>query len=40
MSKEDVEKVAMSNEQTEKHLEGKTPKKVIVVQGKIVNVVL
>jgi leucyl-tRNA synthetase len=40
MSKEEVEKIAMANEQTEKHLEGKTPKKVIVVQGKIVNVVL
>jgi len=39
MSKDEVEKMAMTNEQTEKHLEGKTPKKVIVVQGKIVNVV-
>jgi len=39
MSKEEVEKIAMSNEQTEKQLEGKTPKKVIVVHGKIVNVV-
>ncbi|MEI8085370.1 MAG: leucine--tRNA ligase [Paludibacter sp.] len=39
MSKEEVEKIAMANEQTEKHLEGKTPKKVIVVHGKIVNIV-
>jgi len=39
MSKEEVEKIAMANDQTEKHLEGKTPKKVIVVHGKIVNVV-
>jgi leucyl-tRNA synthetase len=39
MSKEDVEKIVMANEQTVKHLEGKIPKKVIVVHGKIVNVV-
>jgi leucyl-tRNA synthetase len=30
----------MENEQSQKYLEGKTPKKVIVVPGKIVNVVL
>ncbi len=40
MSKEDVEKTAMANEQTEKYLEGKSPKKVIVVPGKIVNIVI
>ncbi len=40
MSKEEVEKIALSNENTLKHLEGATPKKVIVVPGKIVNVVL
>lgn len=40
MSKVDVEKIAMANEQTAKFLEGKTPKKIIVVPGKIVNVVL
>lgn len=40
MSKEDVEKTALSNEQTQKHLEGKSPKKVIVVPGKIVNIVI
>jgi len=40
MSKEDVEKIAMANEQTAKYLDGKTPKKVIVVQGKIVNIVI
>lgn len=39
MSKEDVEKAAMENEQTLKQLAGATPKKVIVVQGKIVNIV-
>ena len=40
MSKEDVEKTALNDEQTQKHLEGKAPKKVIVVPGKIVNIVL
>ena len=40
MSKEDVEKTAMANEMTAKYLEGKTPKKIIVVSGKIVNIVL
>ena len=40
MSKEDVEKTAMANEQTLKYLEGKVPKKIIVVPGKIVNIVI
>ncbi|MHB9055350.1 MAG: leucine--tRNA ligase [Paludibacteraceae bacterium] len=40
MDKEDVEKTALANEQTAKFLEGKSPKKVIVVPGKIVNIVL
>lgn len=40
MSKDDVEKIALSHEQTVKQLDGKTPKKVIVVPGKIVNIVL
>ena len=40
MSKEEVEKTALANEQTIKFLEGKQPKKVIVVPGKIVNIVL
>jgi len=30
----------MANEQTLKYMEGKSPKKVIVVKGKIVNIVL
>jgi leucyl-tRNA synthetase len=38
--KEEVEKIALANEQTAKFMEGKTPKKVIVVPGKIVNVVV
>ena len=40
MSKEDVEKTAMANEQTIKQLDGQVPKKIIVVHGKIVNIVL
>jgi len=40
MTKEEVEKIAMANEQTLKYLEGKTPKKIIVVPGKIVNIVI
>ena len=40
MTKEDVEKTAMANEQTFKYLEGKEPKKIIVVPGKIVNIVI
>lgn len=38
--KTEVERIALSNNQTEKYTEGKTPKKVIVVPGKIVNIVL
>ena len=40
MSKEEVENAALSNEQTKKYLNGASPKKVIVVPGKIVNIVL
>ena len=40
MNKDDVEKTALANEQTQKHLEGKSPKKIIVVPGKIVNIVI
>ena len=39
MSKEDVEKAVMQNEETAKYLTG-TPKRVIIVPGKIVNIVL
>lgn len=39
MPKEEVEKMALANEQTIKQLAGATPKKVIVVPGKIVNIV-
>jgi leucyl-tRNA synthetase len=40
MPREDVEAAALAHEAAAKWLEGKTPKKIIVVQGKIVNIVL
>ncbi len=40
MPKEDIEKLVMTSEIIQKWTEGKAPKKVIIVQGKIVNVVL
>ncbi|CAL67976.1 leucine--tRNA ligase [Christiangramia forsetii] len=39
MSKEEIEKTVMADERTQKQLDGRTPKKVIVVPGKIVNIV-
>jgi leucyl-tRNA synthetase len=40
LNKAEIEKLVMAAEQTQKYLEGKTPKKVIVVEKKIVNIVL
>ncbi len=40
MGKEDVEAAVLAYEQSAKYLEGKDPKKVIVVPGRIVNVVV
>lgn len=40
LTKEEVEKEVLANAQTQKYLEGNAPKKVIVVPGKIVNVVV
>ena len=40
MSKEDVEAAVLSDEQSAKYLDGKAPKKVIVVPGRIVNIVV
>lgn len=40
LTKEEVEKEIMALEQTKKYLEGKTPKKIIVVPNKIVNIVV
>ena len=39
LSKEEIEKAVLSHEKTQQHLAGRTPKKVIVVSGKIVNIV-
>ena len=39
MSKDAIEKAVLENEKTQEQLAGRTPKKVIVVPGKIVNIV-
>lgn len=39
-SKEEVEKAALSHESASKWIEGKSVRKVIVVPGKIVNIVV
>ena len=40
LTKEQIEKEVLALEQTQKYLEGKTPKKIIVVHNKIVNIVI
>lgn len=39
MNKDEIESAVMSHEKTAHYLEGRTPKKVIIVPGKIVNIV-
>jgi len=39
LSKDEIEEAVMTNEKTKNQLEGRTPKKIIVVPGKIVNIV-
>jgi leucyl-tRNA synthetase len=39
LSKEEIEKAVMSQEKTIQYLEGRTPKNIIIVPGKIVNIV-
>jgi leucyl-tRNA synthetase len=39
-SKEDLEKLALDNSEVVPYLEGKTPKKVVVVPGRLVNIVV
>jgi leucyl-tRNA synthetase len=39
MGKDEIEKAVMGDERTQKQLDGRSPKKVIVVPGKIVNIV-
>ena len=40
MPKEEIEKNVLGSESVRKWMEGKDPKKVIIVQGKIVNLVV
>ena len=40
LSHEEIEKAALAHENSAKWIEGKTPKKIIVVPGKIVNIVI
>jgi leucyl-tRNA synthetase len=39
MSKKDIEAAVLAHEKTQAQLQGRTPKKVIVVPGKIINIV-
>ncbi|MBO2543217.1 leucine--tRNA ligase [Salegentibacter sp. BDJ18] len=39
MPKDEIEKTVMADERTQKQLDGRTPKKIIVIPGKIVNIV-
>ena len=39
MGKEDIEAAVLAHEKTQEQLQGRTPKKVIVVPGKIINIV-
>ena len=39
LSKDDIEAAVMAHEKTQAQLQGRTPKKVIIVPGKIVNIV-
>ncbi|WP_298477325.1 class I tRNA ligase family protein [uncultured Maribacter sp.] len=39
MNKDQIEEVVMAHEKTQQQLQGRTPKKVIIVPGKIVNIV-
>jgi leucyl-tRNA synthetase len=40
MEAKEIEEVVLANEQVQKYLDGKSPKKVIVVKGRIVNIVI
>ncbi len=40
LSKKQIEQIVINNEKSRKYLTGKTPKKIIVVPGKIVNIVI
>ena len=40
LGKVEIEKIVMSEDRTQQYLDGKNPKKVIVVPGRIVNIVI
>ena len=40
LNKEEIEAAVLNEERTQSYLDGKTPKKVIVVPNKIVNIVM
>ena len=40
LSKEEIEKIVLEHEQSQRWLDGKSPKKMIVIPGKIVNIVI
>jgi leucyl-tRNA synthetase len=40
LSQEEVEEIVLSNTDLKKYLEDKTPKKIIFVKGKIINLVI
>jgi leucyl-tRNA synthetase len=40
MEIKEIEELVLANEQVQKYLDGKSPKKVIVVKGRIVNIVV
>jgi len=39
LSVDEIEKIVISDEKTQKYLEGRTPKKIIIVPGKVINIV-
>ena len=39
LSKDEIEAAVMAHEKTQAQLQGRTPKKVIIVPGKIINIV-
>ena len=39
LTPKEIEEIILADEQTQKHLQGRTPKKVIIVPGKIINIV-
>ena len=39
MTKDEIEKIVMAHEKTQEQLQGRTPKQVIIVPGRIINIV-